>query len=461
MKWTVLFLVGIGLMGRFSIGPPEIPVFAVSLYAVSRLIQVLGRDIPILESTSVIYCLQLLIGPVISYWSPPQFARYQMAIDAEVYFAYVIPAVCVYLIPIAIARDRLPYLTQVMGFQAGRRVFTAGLVICLIGFSASLVENYVPASLRFLAFLVGELKYVGALYCYFCRHGQRRWVLATVMILTVVSSLANAMFHQLILWGLITLSLVIYRESRRNTRGLRIGLVCLGFFALITLQSYKDEYRDAIRMNPSAGIVENLGTAVAMGTFEGDTALEVIAVRLNQGWIVSNVLKHVPAREPFAGGDTLLEAMRDSLLPRVLFDKAARGGGRENFRRFTGLQISSNTSMGISPVGETYANLGVDGGIAAMFGYGIIFSGFYYFLTTRRNLGVLFLLWIPAVFSQALKSETELTVVLNHLVKAGVFCWFTYVVIHQILFGRLQVPMEQRPVQPEHGGGQGQRHVRS
>ena len=37
-------------------------------------------------------------------------------------------------------------------------------------------------------------------------------------------------------------------------------------------------------------------------------------------------------------------------------------GGRENFRKFTGLNISDGTSMGISIAGEGYANFGWAGG---------------------------------------------------------------------------------------------------
>lgn len=444
MRWSVPFLVAMGLAGRLEFSPPWFLVAAIFLYSSAILIKSLGQDIPILEVTSFIYSLQLLVGPLFSYFEPPDFARYQMAVDSDVYFRFTIPAVCAYLIPIAFARNHLPYLTEVMDFRAGRRVFTAGVVICCVGFAASLVSPYLPVSLRFVGFLLAELKFIGAFYCYFCRHGQRRWVLTAVIAATVVSSLGTALFHQLILWGAITTSLVIYRESQGKNLGLRIGCVVLGFTGLVALQSYKSDYREALRTNPNGGILTNLGTAVSTGTMNLDSSKEVLRVRLNQGWIISNVMKHIPAYEPFSGGETLIEAVRDAFLPRVLFDKTARGGGRDNFRRFTGLRIASNTSMGISPVGEAYGNMGIDAGILTMFAYGAIFATLYFFLTTRRNFDALFLLWIPAVFSQALKAETELSVVLNHLVKASILCVVMYVFMHQTLFGKIKAPLDER-----------------
>lgn len=445
MKWSVPFLLAIGIAGRFEFAPPWFLVLATFFYSSVALIKALGRDIPILEVTSFIYTLQLLVGPLFSYADPPAFARYQMAVSSSVYFTYTIPAVCAYLIPVAFARNHLPYLTQVMDFRAGPRVFTAGVVICAIGFVSDQLAPYVPASLRFVAFLLAELKFIGALYCYFCRHGQRRWILAAVLIATVISSLGTALFHQLILWGAITASLVIYRESQGRNLGLRIGCLIFGLVGLIALQSYKTDYREALRTNPGGGILSNLGTALSTGTMNLDSSREVLRVRLNQGWIISNVMKHIPAYEPFSGGDTLVEAVRDAFLPRALFNKAVRAGGRDNFRKFTGLRIRSNTSMGISPVGEAYGNMGIDAGILTMFVYGAIFASLYFFLTTRKKFDTLFLLWIPAVFSQALKAETELSVVLNHLVKAGIVCVILYLFLHVNLFGRVKAPLEQNP----------------
>ena len=441
MNWSVPLLIFIGILGRFSLVPHDVLIAVISAYCIVSLTKVLGKDIPILEATSAVYCMQLLVGPAFSYWYPPEFLRYQMAIDSGTYFAYTIPAVCAYLIPIAFARNQLPYLTQVMGFEGTRKVFSAGVFICSIGFLISIFQGSIPLSLRFVAFLIGELKFVGALYCYFCRHGQRRWVLGLVFAATVASSMATAMFHQLILWGVICLSLVIYRDIRRNSLQLRLGCIFAGLVGLIIMQSYKDEYRNAISEMPTAGMLSHIQTTLKIGSVDVDSVQDVIRVRLNQGWIVSNVLKHIPSSEPFAGGETLAEACRDAVLPRLLFTKAARGGGRDNFRRMTGLMISSNTSMGVSPVGEAYANLDVDGGIAVMFVYGVLFSSLYYFLTTRRKLDPLFLLWVPVIFSQALKAETELSVVLNHLIKAGLFSTVMYVTLHQLLFGRLRAPV--------------------
>ncbi|MFN9036730.1 MAG: hypothetical protein ACK5YO_10575, partial [Planctomyces sp.] len=95
-------------------------------------------------------------------------------------------------------------------------------------------------------------------------------------------------------------------------------------------------------------------------------------------------------------------------------------GGRENFRRFTGLEIADSTSMGISPLGEAYANFGSMGGIVLMAGFGGLFAASYAvamrFTVTRPS----FFFWMPVIFYQAIKAETEFAVVLNQLTKGAI-----------------------------------------
>ena len=167
------------LMSAFLPGfdalPPEIPIFMVAAWGINLLLRGMGRDIPILETTVVVYVMQLLVGAWISYRVPPDFARYQMAVPESVYFSFAIPAVCAFLVPICVARRYLPRLDQVMTFEAGPAVFKAGVLICILGFGFLFVSRSAPVSLQFVCFLGSELRFVGALYCYFSRHRQRRW----------------------------------------------------------------------------------------------------------------------------------------------------------------------------------------------------------------------------------------------------------------------------------------------
>jgi hypothetical protein len=73
--------------------------------------------------------------------------------------------------------------------------------------------------------------------------------------------------------------------------------------------------------------------------------------------------------------------------------------------------------MGISPLGEAYANFGVEGGSLFMFAYGLGFALVYYLVLRYVVRSPEFLFWLPLVFYQAIKAETELVIVFNQISK--------------------------------------------
>ena len=113
---------------------------------------------------------------------------------------------------------------------------------------------------------------------------------------------------------------------------------------------------------------------------------------------------------------------------------------------FTGLPIQQETSMGISPLGEAYVNFGVEGGIAFMAVFGILFSALYRFVATRviRHPDLIF--WIPLIFYQGIKAETEMIVVLNQLVKGSLIVAAGYFAVHHVLLPMMNKQGSRRPV---------------
>ena len=67
------------------------------------------------------------------------------------------------------------------------------------------------------------------------------------------------------------------------------------------------------------------------GTILTPTNQNEMNVRLNQGWIISRIMWHVPEKEPFAEGATIIEALNATLVPRFLNSDKAIAGGRKNF----------------------------------------------------------------------------------------------------------------------------------
>jgi hypothetical protein len=146
--------------------------------------------------------------------------------------------------------------------------------------------------------------------------------------------------------------------------------------------------------------------------------LQNMGARLNQGWIIARVMNHMPAKQEFVRGETIENGIYAALLPRILAPNKAEAGGRANFERFTGTELPETTSMDVSLVGEGYANFGKTGGVIFL----LIMGAFYNLAIIKTiSLAKLYptiLFWLPIIFFQVIKAETDFATVLNHFTKA-------------------------------------------
>jgi hypothetical protein len=76
--------------------------------------------------------------------------------------------------------------------------------------------------------------------------------------------------------------------------------------------------------------------------------------------------------------------------------------------------------MGMSLLGEAYANVGPKAGLGLMFIMGLGFAGSYGLFLIFSLRHPTFYFWIPLIFCQVLKAETDLLTVLNHITKGSV-----------------------------------------
>ena len=158
--------------------------------------------------------------------------------------------------------------------------------------------------------------------------------------------------------------------------------------------------------------------------------------RYNQGWIFTKVLNHVPEREPFSKGVTILRELRASIVPRFLDpDKPTSGGeyGRIKFLQFTGKQLLVGTRMTIGAFGDAYVNFGYTGGIVYMFVFGLFLNlGLSYLYSLSVKFPSL-LLWIPFIFLSAMRAGTETLVILNHITKSTVIVFLVFIIFKKTL----------------------------
>ena len=386
----------------------------------------LATTIPVLELLLLISALQWIFGAHQSFNFEHQDLRYYMYVDRGSYMSVIVPGFLCFTIGILLIQSRLDI--RVVNSKMERFVLSnpnAPILLVGIGFVSPIMGQLVPTSLAFVFFLLGNLKYVGALLWLFKPGSSKKWIATgIILLLTLLSSIQIGMFHDLLLWLALLFSFIVLRTNMTLKR--RLVFILCGFLFAFLLQSIKSEFRSNLHGNllsdksASEIFIELIGDRIDRldELFSDDEYMARINVRLNQGWIISAIIENVPEYEPFAEGETIMEAIRGALVPRFLAPNKKIAGGRENFMRFTGLQLGERTSMGTSVIGEAYANFGKVGSWIFMFFWGLFLSFGFNRLVFYGKGDPLIYVFLPLIFLQVVKAETELFVVLNHFIKS-------------------------------------------
>ena len=413
---VVVILTGlVGMTQAFSNGVLVLALLAVVFYEFQKR---LDQGLPLMQMAALLGVLQWTVGPALSYGTNLVEGRYSMYVPEAEYFGYALPGTAAYVFGLLAIGSSVRQRELMRGVRR-EGFLRIGLLLNATAIVARFAAPMVPGGLAFAVHLLSQLGYVGTIYFLFSRSPYRWYCVVLSLLPLFKSSADSAMFHDVILWmGLV----FCYWYGLRKHNGLgKAGLLTVVGLALFTIQAVKQDYRSKVWAGREASFVNEVMEFWSSGENRtSDDVLANVITRLNQGWIISAVLKNVPESEPYANGETIVDAFSAALLPRFLAADKAKAGGKVNFRRFTGLGLEEGTSMGVSPLGEAYANLGSMGGIVLMLGFGLLFS-LSYALCLRYSLKhAAFLFWIPLIFYQAIKSETEFVTVLNQVTKGAV-----------------------------------------
>jgi len=255
--------------------------------------------------------------------------------------------------------------------------------------------------------------------------------------MVIFQAVLMGMFGELILWMMFSL-LVVAFVLKIPMPG-KIAILGVGFIMVMLIQSTKEEYRMATWYSDSDKSNGEIYQEVILSRLENPavlfetSAMQNVGARLNQGWIIARILGHMPEKYPFVKGETIETAIYAGLLPRVLAPTKAKAGGRANFERFTGTELPETTSMDISLVGEGYANYGVLGGIIFLFFIGLFYNVIIIKVISLSKTYPTLILWLPVLFFQVIKAETDFATVFNHFTKAALVAFIVFFGMTKIL----------------------------
>jgi hypothetical protein len=413
-----ILLVIVGFLGYFQLLPNWSLVGVIAWVIFPRFFMAMDHGVSLMLTGALIALVQWLIAPLLFYYGNYNNLYMGMAVDENSYFSLAVPGAAAFILGLLVLGRTVP-LRPILRSTNTSSFFASGMLLLVVSFASDIAASVVPGSLSYFFHLLSQVRYVGFLYFLFSPGLAPKLLAVASLFPLYINSAASAMFHDLLLWLGILFNFWFARRERSHVfKALVIVLVVGGCF---TIQGIKGSYREKVWSGQKANLGEHLVDFWSDSLNDNtDEIVEGALARINQGWIVTHVQAHVPSGEPYAHGETVKDAFVAALLPRFIYDGKHKAGGRSNFIRFTGLEINEKTTMTISLLGEGYANFGRAGCVFFLLFMGLAMAGSHSLLLRSTRQHPLFLFWIPMVFYQAIKAETDLTEILNHVVKGSI-----------------------------------------
>lgn len=384
----------------------------------------IGSIMPIRYLLGSFMCLQMFVGPTLAFHGLDAYVSdvYQMKVPQEVYFSYMIPAISLFIFGLHITAKKFrgEIIDQKAVSSFIDRSGDLPYYFVAIGFLSSVVGAYFSSTFGFVFYLLSSFKYIGAFMLLLGTRQLKPIVMILVFGSVISSSLIGAMFHDLLTW-LIMLGAVLaikYRPPFILKAGVTFGFILLA----VVIQQLKGEYRKEAWGGGTTGLATFGKLYEKQEEERGFFSFESMAssnVRINQGFIITNIMSTVPYKVPFEDGAELLKILEAAFLPRFLAPNKLNAGDRMIFMKYTGMFIAPGTSMGLSSPGDAYINFGVMGGSFFMFFLGLLFSEVLNGFHKYSKFYPVILLFTPMVFYYPIRPDCELQTALGHLVKSS------------------------------------------
>lgn len=405
-----------------------------------KFVQDLGNRIEIRDLIAFMATLQWIIGPVMAYNILPYDELYYMAVPEATYMEYVVP-VCYFMVLglyLPLRDDRIVNNEDVdrMKVYLEKNPYL-GYALAIIGLIAGFAGKGLPSSLTFLVFLITNMQYVGMYMILFSDSRFKWFIFAGIIGLATSAAVLQGMFGELLQWYMLSF-LIIAMVTKIPMWG-KVTIVFFGVFISMLIQSTKEEYRMATWYASSTKSNSEIYQEIIAQRLTNPSdlfasgPLENMGARLNQGWIIARIMDYMPSKQPFVRGETVETALVASLLPRFLAPGKAKAGGRANFERFTGTPLPETTSMDISLVGEGYANFGAAGGMVFIFLISLLYNWVIVKVVSLSYNNPTLIVWIPLLFFQVMKAETDFATVFNYLFKASILTYVAFYLINKII----------------------------
>lgn len=397
----------------------------ISLFIYNGLKLILNCNdyLPFIELMLALFGLQYLFGPAIIYLNEDLIPEsYIMKVSSDIYFSYIIPIYLAFSLGLNtfIKSNKLKVnLDSFNQFYNQNKFFP--YILISIGLFFSLLIPYSPSSLQFIAYLLSSLKFIGVFILLFSDSNKSNKIIILVYSLIIASSFVGGLFHDLFIW-IIFLCLFLCLKYKPGLK-FKFTVIIISIAFGVLLQSIKGVMRLRTWFGNEKMSIGLLVSVIKEVNEDKDGLykienLPILAIRINQGWMVSLVMENVPTIVKHTHGELTNIYFQSALLPRFLRKFKLMSGDQEIFTKYTGRELQPGTAMALGLFSDAYIEFGRYGAIIYIF----IFGAFYSYILKKFVLNSkkypILILFVLIAFNYVIRPDNETQTAVAHLFKS-------------------------------------------
>lgn len=370
------------------------------------------------EWALLLYAMNYLVAPAITYNLPDNDVQYEMKILSDQYFELAIPGFLCFFIGMFVFKTKIFKIdfTQVNLSASVNEKFLIQLT--LLGTILNLINIFIQGELNFIIYLFAILRFVGAFALFSLNKKNWIWVFV-VLIIELTRAFLGGLYHDALMWVVFfTLFFVYAHKPSFQTK--IIGFIALAFLVLF-VQAIKVTYRNEVWQGNQDASLETVfivgskqaNSNVLIGT---DNLLSTLN-RGNQAWIFASTVENMDKNKNFQGLTNVNKYLEAAILPRFLAPNKIQSGDKEIFNIFSGHEINEGTSMGLGIFADGYIAFGTWGVYLFGFVFGLIFSLTFKLVDRWTKVSPFYVLLLLPLLNYAVRPDCELQTTINHLFK--------------------------------------------
>jgi hypothetical protein len=370
------------------------------------------------EWTLLLYCLNYLLAPAITYIQPEDLVTYGMKIPRDQYFNLALPGFLflsagIYILPTNIFKVNYSQINQstVVNKDFLKKVAIYALILRLI-------SSVFPGELGFIFYLLSMVRFIAAFAL--LSISRKLWYYsALILALELTSAFVAGMFHDAIMWVVFFSLFYLYALKPKLTSKL-VGATAI-LILILLIQAIKFSYREIAWQDETK---RSLSTAGSIATEKASTEVllgeENLLSTLNRGnqaWIFASSVDNMDRTKDFQGMSNVNKYLEAALLPRILAPNKLKSGDKLIFNEFSGHEINEGTSMGLGIFADGYIAYGSWGVYIFGFALGLIFSLTFKLVERWSKISPFYVLLLLPLLNYAVRPDCELQTTINHLAK--------------------------------------------